>query len=59
MKKFLLLLVCLFSLIGLTACENIKAIGTWEFSSLTMDFAGAEITINLPIFNFPCECCIS
>lgn len=43
MKKFLLLLVCLFTIMGLTSCD--KAVGEWKFNELEASVAGISATI--------------
>ncbi len=38
MKKIILLLICCFTLIGLTGCD--ATVGTWKFSEKTAEVAG-------------------
>ena len=44
MKKFLLLLICCFTLIGLTGCS---VQGTWKFEEKTAEIAGFQITYKI------------
>lgn len=44
MKKFLLLLVCCFALLGLTSCKA-KVVGTWKFAEMTVEVAGVSKTV--------------
>ena len=44
MKKFLLLLVCCFTLLGLAGCDS--ATGTWKFEQKTSSLTGTITTAN-------------
>lgn len=46
MKKFLLLLICCLTLIGLTGC-SVKVMGTWEMEELTTKILGFEKTLHV------------
>ena len=46
MKKILLLIVCLCTLVGLSGC-SIKVLGTWELSELTAKVLGFEKTYKI------------
>ena len=45
MKRFLLLLVCCFTLLALTACD--RAEGTWKFVEKTTDILGFVKTVKV------------
>lgn len=45
MKKILLLLVCVFAIFGLASCDQVKAVGEWKLSELSMNYAGIEVTV--------------
>ena len=46
MKKFLLLIVCLLTVVGLSGC-SIKVLGTWELSEITTKVLGFEKTYKI------------
>lgn len=46
MKRFLLLLICCLTLVGLSGC-SVKAIGTWELAELTTKVIGMEKTYKI------------
>lgn len=45
MKKFLLLLICCFSLLGLTSCGKNAVVGEWKLYEMTVELGGMTTTI--------------
>lgn len=45
MKKFLLLLICCFSLLGLTSCGKNAVVGEWKLAEMTVEVGGMTTTI--------------
>ena len=45
MKKFLLLLICCFTVLGLAGCGKNEVVGEWKLAEMTVEMGGATTTI--------------